>query len=65
MKRYEDASDPLNDERFHTGKPCIEPGCTDPAGTAWSLHWCQKHNAERMNRISDGMKTISERFRGK
>lgn len=52
IPRYADPADPLNDASHHTGKPCIEKGCNAPAGTTWSPHWCQPHNAERMARIS-------------
>ena len=33
------------------GRKCIERGCNEPAGTAWSPLWCFRHNAERMDRI--------------
>lgn len=53
MKRYEDPNDPLNAATHHTGKECIEKGCTRPAGTSWSPFWCQPCNSARMTRISD------------
>lgn len=55
VRRCEDPADVNNSARYHTGKPCIEDGCELPAGTAWSPHWCQKHNAERMERITKSL----------
>lgn len=43
--------DPRNGPAYHTGEPCIEAGCNEPAGTAWSPYWCWRHNAERLARI--------------
>lgn len=51
MKAYEDPSNPANGPEHHTGKACVEKGCTSPAGNAWSALWCQAHNAQRMGRI--------------
>jgi hypothetical protein len=51
MSGYDDPLDPRNGAKYHTGKPCVEPGCEEPAGTAWSPHFCFKHNVERFNRI--------------
>lgn len=58
MERYEDANDPLNAMKYHTGKLCIE-GCKRPAGTAWSPFWCQPCNAERMNRITSYLQGVA------
>lgn len=33
---YRDKEDPGNDKRHNTGKLCVETGCNNPAGTAWS-----------------------------
>ncbi len=51
MKPWADADDPRNGSDQHTGKPCIEKGCDNPAGTAWSPHWCFPCNVERIQRI--------------
>lgn len=59
MNRYEDPSDPLNGPEHHSGKACVEKGCTSPAGTAWGPFWCQVHNAERMNRIDNNLKSMT------
>lgn len=48
---WEDQDDPRNGRQWLTGKPCVEPRCGNPAGTAWSPLWCQPCNAERLNRI--------------
>lgn len=52
MERHQDPNDPLNAAKYHTGKPCIERGCTRPAGTHWSRFWCQPCNSARLARIS-------------
>jgi hypothetical protein len=49
---HHDPNHLMNGPEYHTGKPCIEKGCDEPAGTAWSPLWCQRHNAERLDRIS-------------
>jgi hypothetical protein len=48
---YNDPECEGNSAKYHTGKVCVEPGCNEPAGTAWSPHWCMKHNIERIDRI--------------
>jgi hypothetical protein len=62
MSNYADPDDPLNGPKYHTGKPCIEVDCENPAGTAWSPLWCQPCNAVRMRRLSRGMDEIAKRF---
>ena len=62
MQPWSDPSDPKNGSQHHTGLPCIEDGCQEPAGTAWSPHWCQRHNAERIRRISGQLDAIIERY---
>lgn len=52
---YNDLTCEGNSEKYHTGKHCIEPGCNEPAGTAWSPYWCVKHNIERIDRIDEGL----------
>ncbi len=42
----------MNGGRYHTGRVCIEQRCPEPAGTAWGPHFCQRHNAERLDRFS-------------
>jgi hypothetical protein len=44
MPGYNDPDDPGNSAAFYTGKPCIEPGCHNAAGTAWSPYWCFECN---------------------
>ena len=65
MENYEDPNHDLNSARWHTGKPCIETGCNEPAGTAWSKLWCQKHNAERMSSIGVSLTKIASGFEAK
>ena len=65
MKRYEDASDMLNSAKYHTGKPCIEPGCARPAGTRWSRYWCQTCNSARMTRIGAALEHEVARMEGR
>jgi len=52
IEAFKDPNHEGNSSRYHTGKPCIEIGCNDPAGTAWSPYWCFKHNLERIDRIT-------------
>jgi len=52
MKAHEDPNSDGNSPKYHTGKKCIEPMCNELAGTFWGKYWCQKHNSERLNRIS-------------
>ena len=51
-----------NSAKYHTGKPCIEVGCREPAGTAWGPYWRRKHNAERLQRISGQLASIVDSF---
>ena len=51
MEPYDDPKNYLNSRKYHTGKKCIEDGCSGMAGTAWSPYWCQPCNAKRMRRI--------------
>jgi hypothetical protein len=59
LERFEDPADSGNSSKWHTGKPCIEKGCAEPAGTAWSHLWCFKHNAERIKRIDASLKALA------
>ena len=61
-ERYADPSDPLNAPKYHAGKPCIERGCNNPAGTAWSRFWCQPCNAKRMDRISASLEKMAPEY---
>lgn len=56
MNAYEDPNNPGNSQAHHTGKRCIEAGCGNPAGTAWSHLWCQSCNAARMRRIDNSLR---------
>lgn len=62
MKKHQDPKHSLNGKRYQTGKLCIESGCSRPAGTAWSPHWCQPCNAKRMDRISESLEQIERSF---
>lgn len=55
---HRDPNHEYNSAKYCTDKRCAEPGCTAPAGTAWSPLWCQAHNAERLDRVTAGLKTI-------
>jgi len=59
MDRAHDPEDSMNGARYHTGLPCIERGCTEPAGTAWGPHLCQHHNAERLDLFSRRLAEMS------
>lgn len=58
MEAFEDPTHPNNSATYHTGKRCVEPGCGNPAGTAWSPYWCQPCNTERMRRIGESLRAI-------
>ena len=49
--------------KYHTRKKCVEPGCNNPAGTAWSPHWCFLRNAARMNRITASFESIKDKLK--
>lgn len=50
---YRDKADEGNSSAHHTGRPCINRGCDNPAGTYWSVLWCYEHNVERMDLVND------------
>lgn len=52
MKAYQDPENEGNSAIHHTGKLCIEVGCSNPAGTHWSPLWCMECNIKRIDRIS-------------
>ena len=45
-----------------SGKPCIERGCDEAAGTWWGPHWCPAHDVERLDRVSAGFASIRDAF---
>jgi hypothetical protein len=65
MKAYEDPKSEGNGPKYHSGLHCDVEGCNEPAGTAWSPYWCQKHNAERMNRIDASLNKMMATFEKK
>ncbi len=60
MIAFEDPNHPGNTAKHHTGKPCIEPGCENPAGTAWSPYWCFSCNVARIRRIDGKLAQMAE-----
>lgn len=58
MEAFEDPTDVGNSPKYHTGKPCIEPGCGRPAGTAWSPYWCFECNVKRIKRIDHQLEML-------
>jgi len=60
---YNDRECEGNSEKYHTGKVCIEHGCNNPAGTAWSPYWCVECNIKRMDGITKSLEKIMESFR--
>ena len=58
---FEDINNEGNSALHHTGKTCIENGCENPAGTAWSPYWCFTHNVERMRHIDAQLKKLSRK----
>ena len=51
---YNDRTCEGNGAAHHTGKECIERGCHNPAGTAWSPYWCVECNIARIDGINAG-----------
>lgn len=49
-------------EKYRTGKPCIELGCNEPAGTAWGPMWCKQHDIERRERVTKGLEKVTKAF---
>lgn len=61
LEPYQDPKHEWNGAEYLTGKKCIE-GCGREAGTAWSAHWCQPCNAQRLDKISGQMENILASF---
>jgi len=59
---YEDPDHKGNSSKYHTGKPCIVPGCNKPAGTHWGPPWCFEHNVHRIKRIARDLENINRTF---
>ncbi len=55
LKAFEKPEHEGNSPTYHTGKPCVEKGCKNPAGTWWSPLWCMEHNIARLHRITNGL----------
>lgn len=55
---FDDKDDPRNGAKYQTGKPCVEKGCENPAGTAWSPLWCFEHNVERLGKLTEAFELI-------
>lgn len=62
LPAYKDPDHEGNSKDHHTGKPCVEPRCDRPAGTAWSPYWCFECNVERMDRIDGNLEEIRRRM---
>lgn len=58
---YDDPAHEKNSASYHTGQPCVEAGCRNPAGTAWSPLWCQACNAKRLKRITRSLQELTHR----
>lgn len=61
MRAFEDPQHRGNGAEYHTGKPCITPGCGKPAGTQWSEWWCFDCNVRRIHRIDEQLNDIIAR----
>jgi len=59
---YNDPDDDGNSSKYHTGKECIEKDCDNPAGTAWSPHWCFECNTKRIDNIKKSIDEIDKKF---
>jgi len=62
---YNDKECEGNSQKYHTGEKCIELGCNNPAGTAWSPYWCMDCNIKRMDKISKQFEDMVEKFNSK
>jgi hypothetical protein len=62
MEPCEDPDHKGNNSKYHSGLPCDVDGCKEPAGTVWSPYWCQKHNAERMMRITKSLNEMVKKM---
>ena len=49
-------------EKYRSGQICVEHGCNEQAGTAWTPYWCPKHDIERKKRITRQMKNILDNW---
>ena len=65
MEEYEDPDNESNSPKYHTGQECIEDGCTNPAGTAWSPHFCFECNSKRFKKIDAGFDKLLKKFKEK
>lgn len=63
MGMYNDINCEENSPKYHTGKKCIEKGCNNPAGTAWSPYWCVDCNIKRMDRITAQLEETQKKFK--
>ena len=61
MEPARDPSHRGNSPEYHSGKPCRVKGCKAPAGTWWGPHWCQEHNAERLERIGANLNDMARK----
>lgn len=52
IKKWSDPDNSFNDEKYQSGRICIEEGCNETAGTFWSSLYCFSCNAKRMTRIN-------------
>lgn len=58
---YKDPDDEGNSAKYRTGKRCINKGCNNPAGTAWSEHWCFECNVKRMDSIGEFLENAARK----
>lgn len=62
LRAYEDPENEGNSKSYHTGVPCIESGCDNPAGTYWGDYWCFECNVTRMKEIKASLKNMLDKF---
>lgn len=60
---YEDPDHPGNGPEHHTGRQCVEIGCRNPAGTAWSPWWCFRCNVKRMDQIEHDLRALRDKLK--
>lgn len=45
-----------------SGRECVIPVCTEPAGTLWGPLYCPEHDAERLDHIAASLEEIRRSF---
>lgn len=63
LRAYEDPENEGNGKAYHTGVPCIESDCNNPAGTYWGPYCCFKCNVKRMKKVRASLKDMLDELK--